>query len=65
MKQHPIFQNTNIWHRDLINRTVVAPMSRVSATADGLATEEGLLFRICNWRICGNHYRGHLHRCIR
>ncbi len=40
MKQHPIFQNTNIWHRDLINRTVVAPMSRVSATADGLATEE-------------------------
>jgi len=40
MKHHPIFQKTRIWQRDLVNRTVVAPMSRVSATADGLATDE-------------------------
>lgn len=40
MKHHPIFQNAIIWQRELINRTVVAPMSRVSATADGLATDE-------------------------
>lgn len=40
MKHHPIFQKAIIWQRDLINRTVVAPMSRVSATADGLATDE-------------------------
>lgn len=40
MKYHPIFQKANVWQRELINRTVVAPMSRVSATADGLATDE-------------------------
>ncbi|WP_262250339.1 NADH:flavin oxidoreductase [Parapedobacter soli] len=40
MKHHPIFQKANIWQRDLINRAVVAPMSRVSATADGLTTDE-------------------------
>ncbi|WP_433902696.1 tRNA-dihydrouridine synthase [Sphingobacterium puteale] len=40
MKHHPIFQNAITWRRELINRTVVAPMSRVSATADGLATDE-------------------------
>ena len=40
MKYHPIFQKAKIWQRELINRTVVAPMSRVSATADGLATDE-------------------------
>lgn len=40
MKHHPIFQKAGIWQRDLINRTVVAPMSRVSATANGLATDE-------------------------
>ena len=40
MKHHPIFQNAITWQRELINRTVVAPMSRVSATADGLATHE-------------------------
>ncbi|PRD57111.1 tRNA-dihydrouridine synthase [Sphingobacterium gobiense] len=40
MKHHPIFQKANIWQKALINRTVVAPMSRVSATADGLATDE-------------------------
>lgn len=40
MKHHPIFQKANIWQKELINRTVVAPMSRVSATADGLATDE-------------------------
>ncbi|GGE12793.1 oxidoreductase [Sphingobacterium cellulitidis] len=40
MKHHPIFQNAIAWQRELINRTVVAPMSRVSATADGLATHE-------------------------
>lgn len=40
MKQHPIFRKANIWQRALINRAVVAPMSRVSGTADGLATDE-------------------------
>ncbi|MGS2763680.1 oxidoreductase [Sinomicrobium sp. M5D2P9] len=40
MKYHPIFQKANIWQRELINRTVVAPMSRVSATPNGLATDE-------------------------
>ncbi len=40
MKHHPIFQKISIWHRELINRTVVAPMSRVSATANGQATDE-------------------------
>lgn len=40
MKHHPIFQKANIWQRELINRTVVAPMSRVSATPNGLATDE-------------------------
>lgn len=40
MKYHPIFQKANIWQRELINRTVVAPMSRVSATEEGLATDE-------------------------
>ncbi|TKC02771.1 oxidoreductase [Pedobacter frigoris] len=40
MKHHPIFQKASIWQRELINRTAVAPMSRVSATADGLATDE-------------------------
>ncbi len=40
MKHHPIFQNTITWKKELINRTVVAPMSRVSATAEGLATDE-------------------------
>lgn len=38
--KHPIFQKANIWQRDLVNRAVVAPMSRVSATAAGLATNE-------------------------
>lgn len=40
MKHHLIFQNAVVWQRKLINRTVVAPMSRVSATADGLATDD-------------------------
>ncbi|MET3035887.1 NADH:flavin oxidoreductase [Chryseobacterium sp. NRRL B-14859] len=40
MKHHPIFQKANIWQRELMNRTAVAPMSRVSATAEGLATDE-------------------------
>jgi 2,4-dienoyl-CoA reductase-like NADH-dependent reductase (Old Yellow Enzyme family) len=40
MKHYPIFQKANIWQRELMNRTAVAPMSRVSATADGLATDE-------------------------
>ena len=40
MKHHPIFENAITWQKELINRTVVAPMSRVSATADGLATDE-------------------------
>lgn len=40
MKHHPIFQEANIWQRELINRAVVAPMSRVSATANGMATDE-------------------------
>ncbi|MBC6112924.1 tRNA-dihydrouridine synthase [Pedobacter fastidiosus] len=39
-KKHPFFQKAKIWQRELINRTVVAPMSRVSATEDGLATDE-------------------------
>lgn len=40
MKHHPIFQKAKIWQKELTNRTVVAPMSRVSATQDGLATDE-------------------------
>src|SRR5690554_1603916 len=40
MKYHPIFQKADMWQRQLINRTVVAPMSRVSSTSDGMATEE-------------------------
>lgn len=40
MKYHPIFQEAKIWQRELINRTVLAPMSRVSATTDGMATDE-------------------------
>ena len=40
MKKHPLFKAATYWHRELPNRTVVAPMSRVSATEDGLATSE-------------------------
>ncbi|MBC9931026.1 NADH:flavin oxidoreductase [Chitinophaga qingshengii] len=40
MKTHPVFQAATFWQRELANRTVVAPMSRVSATSDGLATRE-------------------------
>lgn len=40
MKQHPIFRTVSMWQRELVNRAVVAPMSRVSSTADGLATDE-------------------------
>lgn len=36
--QHPIFQPLQWTGHPLANRLVVAPMSRVSATADGLAT---------------------------
>lgn len=39
MKDHPIFKRTSLWRRALMNRTVVAPMSRVSATPDGCATQ--------------------------
>ena len=40
MINHPIFQPIPLWNRSLKNRTVVAPMSRVSADADGVATDE-------------------------
>ncbi|MET4083947.1 2,4-dienoyl-CoA reductase-like NADH-dependent reductase (Old Yellow Enzyme family) [Pedobacter sp. UYP30] len=40
MNYHPIFKKAKIWQRELINRTVLAPMSRVSATTDGMATYE-------------------------
>ena len=35
----PVLSSTSCFGRSLPNRTVVAPMSRVSATEDGLATE--------------------------
>lgn len=34
MKHHPIFQKVNIWHRELINRTVVAP-TNIPVIANG------------------------------
>lgn len=37
---HPLFNASTYWYRELPNRTVVAPMSRVSATDKGLATSE-------------------------
>ncbi|MET3115375.1 2,4-dienoyl-CoA reductase-like NADH-dependent reductase (Old Yellow Enzyme family) [Pedobacter sp. CG_S7] len=40
IENHPIFQPTELWNQKLINRTVVAPMTRVSATVEGLATDE-------------------------
>lgn len=40
MINHPIFQSVRIWNRNLRNRLAVAPMSRVSAAADGVATDE-------------------------
>lgn len=40
IENHPIFQTAELWQRKLINRTVVAPMTRVSATAEGLTTDE-------------------------
>jgi 2,4-dienoyl-CoA reductase-like NADH-dependent reductase (Old Yellow Enzyme family) len=39
-QQHPALQRARIGHFELTNRLVVAPMSRVSAMADGTPTDE-------------------------
>ncbi|WP_257670835.1 oxidoreductase [Parapedobacter tibetensis] len=40
IENHPIFQPIELWQRKLANRMVVAPMTRVSAMANGEVTGE-------------------------